>query len=100
VILATLVVGKADWLVTGDAALLALADKYQIATPGEFAARHLPRAAKKVILALPGSFVGDTMNKRIFESVWEGTSWRTRLCTYVHLRVAYCANGSNGLWTG
>jgi putative PIN family toxin of toxin-antitoxin system len=42
VILATLVVGKADWLVTGDAALLALADRYQIATPAEFAARHLP----------------------------------------------------------
>lgn len=42
VILATLVVGKADWLVTGDAALLALADKYPIATPAEFAARHLP----------------------------------------------------------
>jgi uncharacterized protein len=42
VILATLVVGKAEWLVTGDAALLALADKYPIATPAEFAARHLP----------------------------------------------------------
>jgi uncharacterized protein len=42
VILATSVVGKADWLVTGDTALLALADKYPIATPAEFAARHLP----------------------------------------------------------
>jgi uncharacterized protein len=42
VILATLVVGKAEWLVTGDTALLALADKYPIATPAEFAARHLP----------------------------------------------------------
>ena len=42
VILATLVVGKVDWLVTGDTTLLALADKYPIATPAEFAARHLP----------------------------------------------------------
>jgi uncharacterized protein len=42
VILATLVAAKADWLVTGDAALLALADRYPIATPAEFAARHLP----------------------------------------------------------
>jgi len=42
VILATLLVPKADWLVTGDTALLALADKYPIATPAEFAARHLP----------------------------------------------------------
>jgi putative PIN family toxin of toxin-antitoxin system len=41
VILATLVVAKADWLVTGDAALLALADRYPIITPAEFAARHL-----------------------------------------------------------
>ena len=41
VILATLVVAKADWLVTGDAALLALADRYPIVTPAEFAARHL-----------------------------------------------------------
>jgi predicted nucleic acid-binding protein len=38
VILATLVAAKADWLVTGDAALLALADKYPIITPAEFAA--------------------------------------------------------------
>jgi uncharacterized protein len=42
VILAILLVAKADWLVTGDTALLALADKYPIATPAEFAARHLP----------------------------------------------------------
>jgi hypothetical protein len=34
---ATLVVAKADWLVTGDLALLALADKYPITTPAEFA---------------------------------------------------------------
>jgi putative PIN family toxin of toxin-antitoxin system len=40
-ILATLVVAKADWLITGDAALLALADQYPIITPAEFAARHL-----------------------------------------------------------
>jgi putative PIN family toxin of toxin-antitoxin system len=40
-ILATLIVAKADWLVTGDAALLALADRYPIITPAEFAARHL-----------------------------------------------------------
>lgn len=41
VILATLVVARADWLVTGDAALLALADRHPIVTPAEFAARHL-----------------------------------------------------------
>lgn len=41
VILATLVAAKADWLITGDAALLALADQYPILTPAEFAARHL-----------------------------------------------------------
>lgn len=41
VILATLVVAKADWLITGDAAFLALADRYPIITPAEFAARHL-----------------------------------------------------------
>ena len=41
VILATLVVAKADWLVTGDAALLALANRYPIVTPAAFAARHL-----------------------------------------------------------
>jgi uncharacterized protein len=42
VIVATLVVGKGDWQVTGDAALLALADRYPIATPADFAERHLP----------------------------------------------------------
>jgi predicted nucleic acid-binding protein len=42
VILATLIVAKADWLVTGDAALLALADQYPIITPAEFTSRHLP----------------------------------------------------------
>ena len=41
VILATLVAGKADWLITGDAALLSLANQYPILTPAEFAARHL-----------------------------------------------------------
>lgn len=41
VILATLIAAKADWLITGDAALLALADQYPIVTPAEFAARHL-----------------------------------------------------------
>ena len=41
VILATLVVAKADWLVTGDAALLALADRYPIITPAAFVARYL-----------------------------------------------------------
>ena len=39
--LATFVVAKADWLVTGDAALLALAERYAIVTPAAFAARHL-----------------------------------------------------------
>ncbi len=41
VILATLIVAKADWLITGDAALLALRDRYPIIAPSEFAARHL-----------------------------------------------------------
>jgi putative PIN family toxin of toxin-antitoxin system len=41
VILATLIVSKADWLITGDAALLALRDRYPIVTASEFAARHL-----------------------------------------------------------
>jgi uncharacterized protein len=41
VILATLVVAKADWLITGDAALLALADRYAIITPAAFVARYL-----------------------------------------------------------
>jgi putative PIN family toxin of toxin-antitoxin system len=42
VILATLVAAKADWRITGDAALLALADEYPIVTPAGFARRHLP----------------------------------------------------------
>jgi predicted nucleic acid-binding protein len=42
VILATLIVAKADWLVTGDMALLALAEKYPIGAPAEFAACYLP----------------------------------------------------------
>jgi len=42
VILATLVVAQADALVTGDAALLALADRYPLVTPAEFAAKYLP----------------------------------------------------------
>ena len=42
VILGTLVAGNADWRVTGDAVLLALAGKYPICTPAEFASRHLP----------------------------------------------------------
>jgi putative PIN family toxin of toxin-antitoxin system len=41
VILATLIVAKAGWLITGDAALLALAGQYPIIAPAEFAARHL-----------------------------------------------------------
>jgi putative PIN family toxin of toxin-antitoxin system len=41
VVLATLIAAKADCLITGDAALLALADRYPILTPAEFAARHL-----------------------------------------------------------
>ena len=42
VILATLVFAEADCLVTGDSDLLALADRYPIITPAQFAARHLP----------------------------------------------------------
>lgn len=41
VVLATLIAANADWLITGDAALLALADQYPIITPAKFAARHL-----------------------------------------------------------
>jgi putative PIN family toxin of toxin-antitoxin system len=40
-ILATLIGAKADWLVTGDSALLALSDRYPVVTPAQFAARHL-----------------------------------------------------------
>jgi putative PIN family toxin of toxin-antitoxin system len=41
VILATLVAATADWLITGDAALFALADRYPIVTPADFSAQHL-----------------------------------------------------------
>ena len=41
-ILATAIAARADWLITGDSALLALASRYPILTPAEFAARHLP----------------------------------------------------------
>jgi uncharacterized protein len=40
-ILATLIAARADWLITGDSALLALAGRYPIIAPAEFAARHL-----------------------------------------------------------
>jgi predicted nucleic acid-binding protein len=40
-ILATLLAAKADWLITGDTALLALRDRYPIIAPAEFATRHL-----------------------------------------------------------
>lgn len=39
-ILATLVAAQADYLVTGDKALLALAQHYPVVTPAEFWARH------------------------------------------------------------
>jgi putative PIN family toxin of toxin-antitoxin system len=39
-VLATLVVAEADYLITGDKDLLALADRYAILTPAEFWARH------------------------------------------------------------
>ncbi len=39
-VLLTLVAAKADYLVTGDKDLLALADRYPIVTPAEFWARH------------------------------------------------------------
>ena len=38
-ILATLIAGKAEYLVTGDADLLALRDRYPVLTPAEFAQR-------------------------------------------------------------
>ena len=41
VVLATLIAARADWLITGHAALLALAGQHRIITPAEFAARHL-----------------------------------------------------------
>ncbi|HEU0200083.1 MAG TPA: putative toxin-antitoxin system toxin component, PIN family [Burkholderiaceae bacterium] len=40
IVLAALVAGQADVLVTGDADLLALRDAYSIVTPAEFVARH------------------------------------------------------------
>ena len=40
-VLQTLIAGQADYLITGDKALLALAERYPIVTPAEFAARHL-----------------------------------------------------------
>ena len=39
-ILATMVTAQADYLVTGDKALLALAQHYRVVTPVEFWARH------------------------------------------------------------
>ena len=39
-ILATMVTAQADYLVTGDKALLALAQHYPVVTPAEFWARH------------------------------------------------------------
>ena len=39
-VLATLRVSKADYLITGDKHLLALANKYPVVTPAEFWARH------------------------------------------------------------
>ncbi|MCJ7592309.1 MAG: putative toxin-antitoxin system toxin component, PIN family [Woeseiaceae bacterium] len=40
-VLATLVAGQAEWLVTGDADLLVLADQFPILTPAAFVARFL-----------------------------------------------------------
>ena len=40
-ILATLVAARADCLLTGDAVLLRLADRYPIMTPAQFVSRHL-----------------------------------------------------------
>ncbi len=39
--LATLVAGQADWLVTGDADLLVLAKQFPILTPAAFVERFL-----------------------------------------------------------
>ncbi|HZB89198.1 MAG TPA: putative toxin-antitoxin system toxin component, PIN family [Terracidiphilus sp.] len=39
-VLGTMLASKADYLITGDKDLLALAGKYPIATPAEFWARH------------------------------------------------------------
>lgn len=40
-ILASLMAARADWLITGDCALLALSDRCSIISPAEFVARHL-----------------------------------------------------------
>jgi uncharacterized protein len=39
-VLGTLLASKADYLITGDKALLALAEKYPIVTPATFWERH------------------------------------------------------------
>jgi len=39
-VLQTLQASKADYLITGDKDLLALADRYSIVTPAEFWSRH------------------------------------------------------------
>lgn len=41
-ILVTLIAAAAQWLVTGDKDLLALADRYPIVTPADFCARYQP----------------------------------------------------------
>jgi predicted nucleic acid-binding protein len=41
-ILAMLIAGSADCLVSGDKDLLAVADRYPILTPAEFCSRHAP----------------------------------------------------------
>jgi putative PIN family toxin of toxin-antitoxin system len=41
-ILAMLTAAGADWLVSGDKALLALADRYPVLTAADFCARHAP----------------------------------------------------------
>jgi predicted nucleic acid-binding protein len=40
-VLATLVAGQADWLVSGDEDLLVLADRFPILAPAGFVARFL-----------------------------------------------------------
>ena len=41
-ILATLIACDADWLITGDKDLLALAEHYPVLTPADFCARYAP----------------------------------------------------------
>lgn len=41
-VLATLLVSGAEWLITGDKDLLALADRHPIVTPASFCERHAP----------------------------------------------------------